>query len=338
MKYYSLKKKILYSILVIIMLALLLIVWIFSEDKFLTGTVALMEILFLTMAYLMNRNQEQYLRETAQALCDLIHSISEPGDQLIFSDTEDTLLSKLQSQVMKLTNVLKIQHQAALSEKEAIKSLISDISHQLKTPMSTLKMYGEFLQDESASPEDKKEYLQMLQESLSKLEFLTDSLIKMSRLESHIIQMKPQAADMNDTILNVIMQCFQKAKEKNTTIAFQVSDTPMLLYHDVRWTEEAIFNMLDNAIKYSPAQSKITLELQCYDLFCKLDIKDNSAAIPETEQPKIFQRFYRGSSSVGKDGFGIGLYLSRKIITDQGGYIKVTSEAGYNVFSIFMPL
>lgn len=194
---------------------------------------------------------------------------------------------------------------------------------------------GTLLDDKELSDEERSEYIATLQTSLEKLTFLTNSLIKMSRLESGIISLKPEKNNLNDIVLQAVKTVYAKAKEKNITITFDCERQFEALL-DYNWTAEAITNVLDNAVKYTPSGGIVGLEITEYPSYLRLDISDNGIGIPEEEQAKIFGRFYRGKQSAGIDGVGIGLYLTRDIINKQKGYIKVASDENGSIFSLFL--
>jgi len=326
-------RKIIYILSFLTALATPFFVW-FIGAKTVCPFFILAAVLFIMMV-LMDRLHQSYMDRLLIDLSDLIDSIINMRENEIFSDVEDTLLSKLQNQVLKLSGILKAQNKAINKEKDEIKSLISDISHQIKTPVASIKMFGELLQEPDLSEEQRNEYMQILAQSLDKLTFLTDSMIKMSRLESGIIWLRPQSADINDTILQAVKQIYPKAKNKDIEILFD-ADRDITLSIDKNWTAEALFNILDNAVKYTPEGGTVTISVNKYESFLRIDIADNGIGISEEELAKIWERFYRGQGTGGEEGIGIGLYLSRKIIVDQGGYIKVKSDGNGSVFSVFL--
>jgi hypothetical protein len=171
--------------------------------------------------------------------------------------------------------------------------------------------------------------------SLGKLTFLTNSLIKMSRLESGIISLKPEKNSLNEIVLQAVKTVYAKAKEKGILITFECDQTFEAVL-DFNWTAEAISNVIDNAVKYTPQGGFVRLQITEYPSFLRLDISDSGVGIPEEEQAKIFGRFYRGKQSVGTDGVGIGLYLTREIINKQNGYMKVSSDENGSTFSMFL--
>lgn len=267
-----------------------------------------------------------------------IQSIIDGRDRELFSIAEDTILSKLQEQVMKLSGIVRMQKQRYKEESEEVKSLISDIAHQLKTPLANLNMYNGLLLDEGLSEDKRKEFTRILVNQTEKLTWLMDSLIKMSRLESGIIKIHAEKQMISNTILAAIKQVYPLAESKGVEIRFEGGQGIELL-HDVKWTGEALVNVLDNAVKYTDRNGVISISINKFELFARIDIEDNGIGIPDYELSDIFKRFYRGADTKNIHGVGIGLYLARKIIMEQGGYMKVSSERGEgSIFSIFIPV
>ena len=288
--------------------------------------------LLLLLDFLHNRYNDDLLEQITL----LIEALVEQQERQIFSEAEDTLTARLQHQLLKLRNILTAQNQMLAQEKEQIKTLISDISHQIKTPIAAANTFAELLSDGELSAEERTEYITTLQMSLGKLTFLTNSLIKMSRLESDIISLKPEKNSLNEIVLQAVKTVYAKAKEKGILITFECAQAFEAVL-DFNWTAEAISNVIDNAVKYTPQGGFVRLQITEYPSFLRLDISDSGVGIPEEEQAKIFGRFYRGKQSVGTDGVGIGLYLTREIINKQNGYMKVSSDENGSTFSMFLP-
>ena len=287
--------------------------------------------LLLLLDFLHNRYNDDLLEQITL----LIEALVEQQERQIFSEAEDTLTARLQHQLLKLRNILTAQNQMLAQEKEQIKTLISDISHQIKTPIAAANTFAELLSDGELSAEERTEYITTLQMSLGKLTFLTNSLIKLSRLESGIIRLKPEKNSLNEIVLQAVKTVYAKAKEKGILITFEC-DQAFEAVLDFNWTAEAISNVIDNAVKYTPQGGFVRLQITEYPSFLRLDISDSGVGIPEEEQAKIFGRFYRGKQSVGTDGVGIGLYLTREIINKQNGYMKVSSDENGSTFSMFL--
>lgn len=219
-------------------------------------------------------------------------------------------------------------------EKEVIQKLISDIAHQTLTPISNLKIYGEIL---SETNHENQEEIATILEQTEKLDFLIQSLVKLSRMESGIIAVHSEDTTIKQMLESIQQQFNVKVKEKN--IALSLCDTDLHVLCDPKWTVEALGNIVDNAIKYTARDGKIKIKAGQYSFFVKIDITDNGIGIEKEEIPKIFGRFYRGMSVTDQPGVGIGLFLAREIIQAQNGYIKVTSdrEKG-STFSVFLPI
>ena len=219
-------------------------------------------------------------------------------------------------------------------EKEVIQKLISDIAHQTLTPISNLKIYGEIL---SETNHENQEEIATILEQTEKLDFLIQSLVKLSRMESGIIAVHSEDTTIAQMFASVQQQFNVKVREKNITLS--LCDTDLHVLCDPKWTVEAIGNIVDNAIKYTARGGKIKIKAGQYSFFVKIDITDNGIGIEKEEIPKIFGRFYRSMSVTDQPGVGIGLFLAREIIQAQNGYIKVTSEREKgSTFSVFLPI
>lgn len=222
-------------------------------------------------------------------------------------------------------------------EKEKIKTLISDISHQTKTPIANISLYSELLLEQELSKEA-RQYAESLNEQTKKLNFLIATLIKMSRLETGILTLQPKEGIVEELLQKIYQDMLPKAEEKGLKLILEQEqgDRHTAIF-DEKWTVEAVSNIVDNAIKYT-AHGSITMSIRCFEFFCCIQIKDTGMGISEEEQSKIFSRFYRSAAVGNSEGVGIGLYLAREILSGQGGYIKVSSRIGEgSCFSVYLP-
>ncbi len=321
-----------------ILLAIIFNIYIYLmvESKRVFFITLIFSLLIISLFFVYKIIYKKHMENIFIQLSDMLGTIIDMKDEEVFSTIEDTLFSKLQYQTIKLTNILKEKNKQIESEKNEIKSLISDIAHQLKTPLTNLKIYGELLKDESLNSEERKEFTDIMTLSLDRLTFLVESMIKMSRLESGVINLRTEINDLNDTVILAISQVQKKAREKNINIELIQKDKIKIL-HDKNWITEAILNILENGVKYTQVNGEIKITIQSYEMFVRIDIEDNGIGIKEEEIPKIFMRFYRGNNVGNTEGIGIGLYLTRIIISKHGGYIQVTSGKRGTKFSIFLP-
>lgn len=255
----------------------------------------------------------------------------------VFADKEG-ILSRIYIQFEQMIRRLENTFQCLEKEKENIKSLITDISHQLKTPLASIKMFNSLLLEDGLTIIEKTEFLNRSKEEINKLEWLIGSLVKLSRLEIGMINLKAEKGDINETIFNAVNQVYIKASEKNIDITVNPSEC-YFVFHDLKWTKEAIFNVIENAIKYTKENGYIKISVNRLESYIRIDIEDNGIGIPDEETNNIFKRFYRGTSKIVQscEGSGVGLYLSRKILEEQGGCITVKSDVGRGtVFSLFL--
>ena len=243
---------------------------------------------------------------------------------------DETMLSALESKLAHYLAASTVSAQNVQAEKEKLKALIGDISHQTKTPISNLLLYTQLL---SEQPEN-RDCLEALDAQARKLQSLIDALVKTSRLESGVIALHPVPGELQKTIRAALSQIAPKAAAKGIPITLEPADAQAIF--DPKWTEEAIYNLLDNAVKYT--QGEVCITATENPLFSAVHIRDTGPGIPEEEQAKVFQRFYRGAEHAEEEGVGIGLYLVRQIAQGQGGYVKVRSQVGVgSTFSLYLP-
>lgn len=249
---------------------------------------------------------------------------------------DESKMSQLETRLAKFLTMNNTTKKQLEDEKMKINSLISDISHQTKTPISNIVLYSQLLVESDLSKENQI-YVNSLVEQTEKLNFLISSLIKASRLETGIITLNPKSQNVSCLVKNALEQVKPTAKAKNISIYAKLNNTPA--YFDYKWTLEALLNIIDNAIKYTDINGEIEISIVSYDLFCRINIIDNGIGISDDDMTKIFSRFYRSNSVSHIKGVGLGLYLSRQIISNGGGYIKVNSKLNMgSTFSIFLPI
>lgn len=254
------------------------------------------------------------------------------------SDYDESKLSRLETKWKKYLTTSQMAKNQLDATKKNLESLISDISHQTKTPMSNLKLYSELLSErldnrEDTTDDDRK-LIAELRSQTDKLDFLINSLTKMSRLESNIIEVKPVNAEVVSFVQAVVDSMKVRAEIKNITLFFNGDnlsvdkDFGKSACFDPKWTREALSNLIDNAIKYSPDGSTVTVSIIPYEMYVAVSVKDEGIGVKEEEYTRIFDRFYRSDMVSDKEGVGLGLYLAREILQKENGYIKVKSEHG----------
>lgn len=251
------------------------------------------------------------------------------------SDYDETELSKLEVKWMRFLTASASSHENLAGERQSIQELVSDISHQVKTPVANIRLYGELLEERLAG-EDRELVRHLLNET-ELLEFLIQSLVKMSRLEADTIQLLPENQPLLPLLSDIEERGLEKQLRRRITLAKAGWDQEIRAVFDRKWTAEAVYNILDNAYKYSPEGSTVTIALEEYNLFTRIRIADQGPGVTTDEVPRLFDRFYRSPRFKDREGVGIGLSLAREIIRKEGGYIKVSSVPGSGAeFSVYL--
>lgn len=258
----------------------------------------------------------------------------EPIDSM--QGDKDTLPSKIRHQMIRLSDKMRGNEEQLIKDRDEIKGLISEIAHQLRNPLANMEGYLQLLKEGAGSRERESAYIDAIAVSERRIRFLTESFIKMARLESKVIQIKKESADLKKTLLRSILQVQGAAVEKKIDIRLQM-DENLRISHDANWLSEAVFNLLDNSIKYSSSSSYVDMKAEVNEMFAEISVTDSGMGIEQGEENLIFQRFYRGKKVTSQEGFGLGLYLTREIVLQHQGFMKVTRlEEGMKI-SIFLP-
>lgn len=250
--------------------------------------------------------------------------------------SEETELSKFGEQLSHYVNIQNEHVRKQAEQKAQAEALISDISHQTKTPIANIMIWSQLL--ETLELSDKAaQYVEKITRQTERLKWMIETMVNMSRLETGLIQCHPEPTKLIDLVVQSLNQVYEKAERKEIDLTIDC-DPQLTALFDLKWSAEAITNVLDNSIKYTAAKGKVMITVTSYELYCRIDISDNGIGIDPQEWNDIFKRFYRSAQVKNEEGVGIGLYLCRKIITLQSGYIKLNSapEAG-TTFSIYLP-
>ena len=240
----------------------------------------------------------------------------------------DERLTPTERKLITYLNELETREAKVQNGYRSISSLVADIAHQSKTPLSSILMYAEM-----------SEKGEIIRAQTEKLSFLMDSLTKLAKCEGGLIaeNLSPKENSVKELLRQVIEANYANADAKSMDIRCDVTDGLMAVF-DLRWTAEAVGNILDNAVKYAPEGSEIRISACAYDMFVRVDIADQGVGIPEDELCNIWKRFYRGKNSESANGVGIGLYLTANILNTEGGRVSAKSSPEGNTFSVFLPI
>ena len=304
--------------------------WVLLAGGLLTAC-ALVWLFLLTLLF------AKRLSQFTNDLCQTMDSMITGGQEPARAEDRETIFARISYRLSRLYGILQENRRKVDEERRELQTLVSDISHQVKTPVANLKMVTDTLLAKPVTEQERRDFLQGIRSQTDKLEFLVQSMGKASRLETGAITLEKKDALLLDTLAQAMSGIVYGAEQKGISVEVQCPDD-LRVSHDSKWTAEALFNLLDNAVKYTPAGGKISVSVEQWEMYVKLDVADTGRGIPESHQAAIFRRFYREEEVHDQPGVGIGLYLAREIISRQGGYIKVASEVGRgSTFSVFLP-
>ncbi len=273
-----------------------------------------------------------------QELCMIMESIqsgtygipaeSQKDMGLFWEPSMDERFGQLFMGLESLAEQVRLITESSAKEKEETKALVTDLSHQLRTPLMALKASFDILSSKEPGDAEYGEFLARCSAQIERLTELVESLLQISRMETGLIEVKLAPGSLFDTILLAVNRIYPRASEKKMEIILEEFPEEMehqMVEQDQKWLAEAIINVLENAVKYSDAGTTVRIRVQKMAVSIRLEIEDEGIGVPSSERSRIFQRFYRGSDNKvqKEEGQGIGLYLTRQIIEKHGGTIRV---------------
>lgn len=286
--------------------------------------------------FLWERQQRKETVDFANNICETVEALLEDRRPDNYHPYEDSMASKVEGKLIQYYDKMREGQKQTVLDKQTIQELVSDISHQVKTPVANIRMFTGILRQHSLSEEKRAEFLETMEGQIHKLDFLMQSLVKMSRLETGTFTLLMEEKSLYDTIAQAVGGVWAKAEHKK--IEIDVECGPQVrVKHDTKWTAEALGNILDNAVKYTPGGGHIHVNVRPWQFYTRVDITDSGIGIQEEHYHDIFKRFYRAQEVAAEEGVGLGLYLARGIIARQKGYISVKSKAGQGTtFSVYL--
>lgn len=299
--------------------------------------IVIVSLVAILISYLVIRNYKQKTKDTMKSIMSrLDNAISGNKSEVKYDESMESALGEKLNRYLEITEEQRIKTK---EEKDAIKSLISDIAHQTKTPLSNIILLTQLVQEDDSLAESSRTKIDDVGTQAAKLQSLINILVKTSYLEGGLINVTPQLNPVSKLIEDTVSDISSIAKEKNIKIKSEI-ESDVQDYeckYDHKWTKESLINIIDNAIKYSQEDTTITISTEKLEMFVRVDIKDEGRGIDESELGQIFTRFYRSPEVSSIEGVGVGLYLAREIISMEGGYIKVSSSKGNgSVFSVYL--
>lgn len=251
------------------------------------------------------------------------------GDRRKLLESYDVDMGRLLMEFAALQDSIELFRRQAETEREGTKALVTDISHQLKTPVAALRTSFEILQSDGLSEAEYQEFMGRCRIQVVRLEELVSALVNISRMETGMIELRKETQKLFDTVLLAVNRIYPKAEEKGIEIELEAEEElrQVRVLHDSKWLCEAFLNVLENAVKYSAARTKIMIRMIQMTVYLRVEIEDEGIGIPRKEWNKVFQRFYRGGAEVvqRETGSGVGLYLAREIVSRHEGMLSVAA-------------
>ncbi len=278
-------------------------------------------ILMIFICYQKQRNRK--IRE----LVDYIRKIEHGIYRIEIEDNEEGELSRLQNELYKITVMLRESSELAGRQKKALADSVSDISHQLKTPLtSCLVLLDNLSESENMTEETRRRFLSEITRQLTSVSWLVQVLLKLSRLDAGVVELKEEELSVSALIRSAVEKVGLLAEWKQIDIQVMGEEEPFIK-GDRHWLEEALVNLIKNAIEHSPEDSEIRIQVEDNQVYTCIHVRDFGSGISYEDQKHIFERFYR-SADAGEDSVGIGLALAQEIMKRQNGYLTVESEPG----------
>lgn len=284
------------------------------------------------------------IERTLNALKDGSYNPSKPELKKLSGAENNLNIARLETLIDSLYSSISVVKEQAEKDKRETKDVVTDISHQLKTPLAAIKSTYELIENGTLSSDERKEMETFMGDQIAALEKLILSLVNISRLESGMIEIRLTEGNLFDAVLEAVNGIWLKADEKNIRVEFEdcsKEKIPAALY-DKKWLSEAFVNILDNAVKYSDENTKISIHIMKLNAMIRIEFKDQGSGISDKEKHNVFKRFYRGTNSSSAEGSGVGLYLARRIISEHRGTIMVKDnvvdgEKKGSIFVVHLP-
>ena len=319
-----------------LLLILLSVLWEYLPHHVIRVAVLVIGITAFLSVFLWRRCQQRQLTDFANEICETLDALMDGREPGNFHPYEDSQVSKVQGKLLQYYGRIWESQRQSDEDKQTIQELVSDISHQVKTPVANIQMFTNILYQHRLSDEKRAEFLETMMAQIHKLDFLMQSLVKMSRLETGTFTLHMENNRLYDTIAQAVNGIWARADQKNIRLHV-TCDSQTTVKHDTKWTAEALGNILDNAVKYTPKGGSIRVTVRPWQFYTRIDITDTGIGIASGHYNDVFKRFYRTQEVAAEEGVGLGLYLARGIITRQKRYISVRSDPGkYTTFSVFL--
>lgn len=299
----------------------------------LTGTAFLLKPVFgllcLAASIVMICVEWGFLRKRygeIERLAEALRMICAGETDLDVRDNEEGELSILKSEIYKVTRTLSEQGKLYKTDQERLAAAIADISHQLKTPLTSMTLMADLLRQETLEPEQRETFTKRIQTQVSRMDWLLSSLLKLSKIDAGTAVFEVEKVLVTDLIEQAMEPVIIPMDIKNQTVSVE-GEPGVSFKGDLSWTAEAVLNVMKNCVEHTPENGHLDVAFSENPLYTEIEISDNGKGIAKEDLPYIFKRFYRGRNA-SKDSAGIGLAMAESIVKRQNGELTVSSEEG----------
>ena len=291
----------------------------------------LFSICVLLIFFFQMRKQHEKELSTIEKVLDSVIKGDFPKNADSYQEGQE---SKLIFKTLRIAEANQLYQETAAREKQRVQELMVDAAHQMRTPITSMLMFTELLQNKQLPLSESQEFLRRLSFDSQRLNWLVEEFLHMSKFETESMELTKVRQNLSETIQQAILQSSGAEDEQKR---FVVKDSDVEITHDIIWTREAIGNVLENAIKYAYKASQIEISVDRLISYTRISIKNFGKTISKEELPQLFAKYYRGSQYRNTiEGFGIGLYLTKLICEAQGGYVLADSQAEQTTISLFL--
>ncbi|KOA19675.1 sensor kinase CusS [Clostridium homopropionicum DSM 5847] len=282
-------------------------------------------IILTFILFIFNYIQYGYFYKTVRAFTSAAKRIVEGDYNLKLSEEREGDLSKLTKSFNSMGEVIRGNIYALNKEKSFLVDLLSDISHQLKTPLSSMILYNDILLNKDLTKEQERTFLKNSENQLNRMKWLILNLLKLAKIDANAIELEIENQSLNETIEETIETLQDRAIQSKVKLEF-VQNEQIFLKHDRLWIQEALINLVKNGIEHSGEGGRVYINIIDNPIYTKIIISNTGEAICEEDLPHIFKRFYKGKKSKNSESIGIGLALAKSVVEKHGGYIEVSSK------------
>lgn len=313
----------------ILLLANTLFIWYQNgELTWKNSSIQLLFVVFLSVIYIMTYRRLDKVYTEVETISEMMSEMMEGQEELPEEQYKEGAVGILYSNFYKVVGILQESRNREWNEKIFLRDIISDISHQLKTPLASLNVFVDLLLEDKIEDEAKrKQVLNEAANQLSRMEWMVLSMLKLARIEAGAIQFDKKMTPVQAVLMQAVEGVQFLVQKRNQTLLV-ACDEGIEMLCDGEWLTEALINLLKNASDYSGEEKRICVEVEHTNVYTRIYVKDEGVGIAESEIPNIFKRFYRVHQEVNPNSVGIGLSLTKSIVEGMGGNIRVQSEEG----------